>query len=244
MMAANPEVGEDFERSITPVADWAAASTGLPVVYDRAETPAGATVLIYPLDLELPTAPMATGARTRVAELSVRLLVSVVGASAFEAAATTSSLALDAAIDSQWRVEPGPPDLALWRALEQPPVPAFVLVVPVRRIVDQAPAPPVRHRLKVVPARMRTVTGRVVAPTGEPLPAARVALADGNRASATDDRGRFRLEVATVAGQPLRLIVSARGASAAVEIDDPPVENGGDLGDLTVPVHGTAPTTS
>jgi len=242
-MAADPEVGDDFERSITPVADWAETRTGLPVVYDRAETSAGATVLLYPLDLQLPAAPMATGARTRVAEVSVRLLVSVIGASAFDAAAATSALALEAAVDSEWRVEPGSPDLALWRALGQPPVPAFILVVPVRRILDHAPAPPVRHRLKVIPARMRAVTGRVVAPTGEPLPAARVALADGNATSTTDSRGRFRLEIAAVAGAPLRLRVSARGASAAVEMDDPPVDSGGDLGDLTVPVPGTAPTT-
>ena len=186
MMAANPEVGEDFERSITPVADWAAASTGLPVVYDRAETPAGATVLIYPLDLELPTAPMATGARTRVAELSVRLLVSVVGASAFEAAATTSGLALDAAIDSQWRVDARPARASRSGVRSSAPGPGLRPRRAGSTDRRPAPAPLVRDRLKVVPARMRTVIGRVVAPTGEPLAAARVALADGNRASATD----------------------------------------------------------
>lgn len=240
-MAADAEVGEDFERAITPVADWAARVTGLPVVHDRAEVDGDAAVVLQPLDLVLPAVPTGVLPRTRLAEVSLRLLVSVNGPTARAAAAATCALALDATVEAEWPVEPGPPDLALWQALGQPPAPAFVLVVPVRRVVPLAPTPLVRQPLQVVGARMRTVTGRVVAPSGEPVAGARVGLADGNGATLTDHRGRFRLEVAAATGDALPLVVVARGFSVDLRTE-PPADAGGALGDLVIPLPEPAPT--
>jgi hypothetical protein len=236
-MAPNPESGKDFARALDPVREWATAVTELPVIHDFDEEHAGdAAVLLRPLDLELAGSSGPDRRHISSAELLLDVLVTTVGLPVFEAAGLTTELALSAAADGEWWMGAPAPSVELWRALERPPVPAFVLRVPVRRLLERPTAPLVREPVRVIPAHQRIVFGRVVASDGRPLAAARVALADTGGSVESDHRGRFRLPVATVEGVPLTLSVSARGASITFPVDAPPVDAGGDLGDLTLPV--------
>ena len=243
-MAQNPELGDDFSRSVEPVREWAAAASGLPVVHDFEEKHEGdGAVVLRPVAFALKPLSGPVLRHISSAELTLDLLVATVGLSAFDAAGVTSGLALAASADSEWTMDASPPRLDLWRALDRPPVPAFTLRVPVRRLIERPPTPLVREPLHVTTAHQRVVVGRVVASDGRPLAAARVGLADaGSVATTTDHRGRFRLSVATVADEPLTLSVSARGTSITLAVDAPSVDAGGDLGDLTLPVPESSTT--
>ena len=79
-MAPNPESAEDFARAVDPVREWAPEVTELPVVHDFDEEHAGdGAVLLRPLELEL--APAAGPDRRYIssAELTLDLLVTTVG---------------------------------------------------------------------------------------------------------------------------------------------------------------------
>lgn len=238
-MAPNPEPVDDFSRAVRPVAEWAAAVSGLPVVHDWGEARSGqGAVLLRPLAIAV--APHTGPARSQVtsAELTLDLLVTVVELPVFEAAAATSALAL-ASGDGDWHMAAAGPDVRLWEALGRAPAPAFVLRVPVRRILERPAAPVVQEPIRLVPAHLRTVAGRVVSSDGRPVPAARIGLADGNSPAVhSDSRGRFRLRVATVTGAPLALTILARDTAVTLAVE--PVSESGDLGDLTVPVPNPA----
>lgn len=236
-MARNPELAEDFARAIEPVSAWATDVTKLPVVHDFDEEHTGdGAVLLRPLGLELAPAAGPVMRHISSAELTLDLLVTTVGLPVFEAAGMTSGLALSAAADGEWLMDAAAPSLELWRALERPPAPAFTLRIPVRRLLERPTAPLVREPIRTIPAHLRVVFGRVVASDGRPLAAARVSLAGTGGAVESDHGGRFRLPVATVEGTPLTLSVTARGTSITLAVDAPPVDVGGDLGDLTLPV--------
>ncbi len=174
------------------------------------------------------------------AELTATLLVGVVGLPVWEASGITAALALDAASDGEWTMDAAGPSTELWQALGHPPVPAFLLSVPVRHLREYPKAPLVREPLRITPAHLRTVAGRVVATDGQPLSGARVARADGNApAVVADHRGRFRLPVATDTETPLVLRVVTRGATFTKSVVVPAVDDRGDLGDITVPIAET-----
>ncbi|MCR2792316.1 hypothetical protein NQ156_04485 [Microbacterium sp. zg.Y625] len=234
-MAPNPEPVDDFFLALDPVRAWAGAVSGLPVVHDFDDAHAGdGAVVLRPLELEVAAAAGPVLRHISSAELTLGALVTTVGLPLFPAAGTTSALALAAAAEGEWRMDAAPPSLELWRALQRAPAPAFILRVPVRRLLERPTAPLVRQPVRLVPAHLRTVVGRIVATDGRPLGAAQVGLADTGGAVETDHGGRFRLPVATAEGAPLRLSVRARGASITLAVDAPPVDTGGDLGDLTV----------
>ncbi|GAA1957140.1 hypothetical protein [Microbacterium deminutum] len=236
-MPPNPEPSEDFARAVEPVVDWATSVTKLPVVHDFDEEHTGAgAILLRPLELEIAPAAGPVMRHISSAELTLDLLVTTVGLPVFDAAAMTSGLALSATADSDWMMDAAGPSLELWRALDRPPAPAFILRVPVRRIVERPTAPLVREPVRVIPAQQRVVVGRVVASNGRPLAEARVALADTGESTIADHGGRFRLPVATVTGIPLTLSVAAHGTSIMLSVDAPAVDAGGDLGDLTLPL--------
>ncbi|MGC5173150.1 carboxypeptidase-like regulatory domain-containing protein [Microbacterium sp. DT81.1] len=236
-MAPNPESGDDFARALDPVRQWARAVADLPVIHDFDDEHEGdGAVLLRPLELEAAPASGPDRRYISSAELSLGVLVTTVGLPVFEAAGITSGLALSARSDGEWPMDASGPSLGLWRALARPPAPAFILRVPVRRILDRPAAPLVREPLHTVPVHMRVVNGRVVASDGRPLAAARVAFTDSGAWVMSDHRGRFRLPVATVEGGPLVLSIRARGISVTATVDAPSADAGGNVGDLTLPV--------
>lgn len=240
-MPRNPETTDEFAQAMAPVQSWAGEVTGLPVIHDwLEELPEGGAVLLRPLSIALTSATGPVMHHISSAELIAELLVSVVGRPLWEASSLTAALALEASSDSDWVMDAEGPSTGLWQALGQPPVPAFLLLVPVRRLRERPQAPLVREPLRVIPAHLRSVAGRLVATNGQPLSGARVARADANApAAVTDHRGRFRLPVVTNTEEPLALNVVARGAAYTLSVAVPAVDEGGDLGDLAVPIPET-----
>ncbi|MFH8251388.1 carboxypeptidase-like regulatory domain-containing protein [Microbacterium sp. B2969] len=243
-MAHDPEPRDDLARAVEPVREWVAAASGLPVVHDFDEEHDGkGAVLLRPLEFELASATGPVLRHISSAELTLGLLVTTLGLPAFEAAGVTSALALAARTEGEWVMDAAAPSLELWQALQHPPAPAFILRVPVRRLIERPATPLVREPLRTTMVQPRIVVGRVVASDGTPLSAARVAVADvGSIAVSSDSRGRFRLPVSLAPDVPLALRISARGTSVTLALDAPSVDAGGDLGDLTVPVPESSST--
>ncbi|MCD1269534.1 hypothetical protein B5M43_011935 [Microbacterium sp. MEC084] len=146
-MSASEQLGADLVAALEPVERWAAEATGLPVVFDEGDAAAGGAVLLRPLSIALAPATGPVLRHISSAEVTLDVLVTVVGRNAYDSARAAVALALAAQTDVSWRLEPGPVDPGLWRALGRPPQPAFILQVPVRRLIERAAAPPVREPL-------------------------------------------------------------------------------------------------
>lgn len=234
------ESAGDFALAMKPVEVWVGRVTGLPVVHDWQDAPDDGAVLLRPLSIALAPATGPVMRHISSAQLTATLLVGVVGLPLWEASGVTAALALDAASGGDWVMDAGGPSIELWRALGHPPVPAFLLLVPVRRLHEHPQAPLIRGPLRIAPAHLRMVAGRIVAADGQPLSGARVARADGTApAVVADHRGRFRLPVATDGEAPLTLHVFARGAEFNQTVVVPAVDDGGDLGDIALPFPET-----
>ncbi|WP_194410445.1 carboxypeptidase-like regulatory domain-containing protein [Microbacterium cremeum] len=236
-MTRRDDVGQDYQLALAPVRAWAQDVTGLKVVDDWDAGDEGASaVVLRPLALAVAAASGPVLRQVSSAELLLDLLVTVIAPTASEAAAATSDLALAAQSENDWAIASDAPGLDLWRALGQPPVPAIVLRVPVRRVIERDPAPLVREPLRRTFVPLRMVTGRVVWPDGRPISAARVSLAEADGPPATTDhRGRFRMPLAT-ASDELTVSITARGASVQLRLAASALGAAGDLGDLRVPV--------
>lgn len=236
-MPPSPDPDAELSRALTPVADLATAVTGLPVVHDWGEEGDGGAVLLRPLALSMDPGSALAARQQSGTRLTLDLLVAAVGLPPFDAAATTTSLALALAEQNDWLMETERTDAAMWQALGQAPVPAVILRVPVRRIVERPLAPLVRQPLRIGQAHLRSVVGRVVWSDGTPVVAARVfPTGESRAATVTDRRGRFRLPVATVEQLPLRVTVVALGAPRTFEVEPGSGDASGDLGDLTVAI--------
>lgn len=234
-MPRSPETDAAFAGAVTPVAELAAAVTGLPVVHEWGEETESGAVLLRPLALSVQPGSEPALRQLSGTRLTLELLVATVGLTPFDAAATTTSLALALAEQSDWLLETGHTDAAMWRALGRAPVPAVVVRVPVRQVVERPLAPLVRQPLRIAHAHLQSVVGRVVWSDGTPVATARVfPEGEARAATVTDRHGRFRLPVATADSMPLRVTVMARGMPSTFAIRPGTGGAAGDVGDLTV----------
>jgi len=110
-----------------------------------------------------------------------------------------------------------PPDVALWQALRQPPVPALVFQVPASITHAVPPRPAVRGPLVLKQLELRPLAGILLGPGDQPVAAARVEVAGSQLSGYTDSRGRFAFPGVPVADR-VALRVVGRGRTFAVTV--------------------------
>ncbi|MFN8073819.1 MAG: hypothetical protein U0Q15_00195 [Kineosporiaceae bacterium] len=150
MPPATPESGGELAASLAELRAWAHAVTGLPAVHAVGEAGPAARVLLHPLGLAPRPSQALTPMAGRVvvsAELTASVLVTVVGGEPDAAACAAADLALDALAGGR-DLAPDGPAPHVWAGLGLPPAAAFVVEVPVRRLLPRAPAPLVRQPLR------------------------------------------------------------------------------------------------
>lgn len=110
-----------------------------------------------------------------------------------------------------------PPDVTLWQALGQPPVPALVFQVPASITHALPPRPAVRGPLVLKQLDLRPLAGILLGPGDQPVSAARVEVAGAQLSSYTDGHGRFTFPAIPVADR-VALRVVGRGRTFAVTV--------------------------
>lgn len=188
---------DDTDRAVL---GWAAEVSGIPNPSLSLPTPTseGPHVNLYLFDVEdLP--PMRGNGRVPL-QFTARYLVTVTAPDAEEAHRILGELVFAAMESPDYDITLGPIDAGYWQALNVPPLPAFLLKVPVRRERPTTPAPLVRQALRVDSAPLKVLEGVVTAPDGIPLPGVRVELTMNGSAgsiarTSTDTAGRFEMTV-------------------------------------------------
>lgn len=105
----------------------------------------------------------------------------------------------------------------LWQQLGARPGLGLFFEVPVQFSRPQTASPRVTAPPRLVPVRLREVSGRVLTPGGVPLSGMRVSAADGTSSAHTDTKGRFVLPGVN-AEQPARLTIEGRGLRLSADV--------------------------
>jgi hypothetical protein len=124
-------------------------------------------------------------------QLTLRYLVTTWADTPEDAHQLLAELAFAALGHAEFQVEMEPQPAALWTALAVPPVPAFVLRVPLRQERTEKPAKLVRQRLQISTTTMVQFHGVVLGPDDTPIPESRVDIPAMALSASADYRGRF-----------------------------------------------------
>jgi len=221
-----PVHGAECSAALAELHDWVTADegghlVGLAVAAAEAAPQDGeghAVVVLLPLRVAPSRGGGPSGRVVTSAEVTMRVLLTSRGGTTTERACLVTELALRLIAAGRWTLDADGPPPELWPSLGLTPRPGLLLELKVRRLLDRAPAPPVRHPIRLGSMPIRELTGRVIAPDGTPISAAVVAvLPDGPRAT-TDHRGRFALSVA-VPETGLQARVRARGLDLVLAME-------------------------
>jgi hypothetical protein len=178
--------------------------------------------------IELADMPPARGTRRPPLQVLLRYLVTVGGADASEMHGRLGDLLFAAMEHPDYEVELGSVAPSAWAALGTAMQPSFVLAVPVRKPVPEAPAKLVKGPLDVRGSIVSHLDGVVLGPGDVPVPDAFIEFPALGLAERSDTRGRFRFAAVPSGPGPYQLRVRAKAGEFPFSVDnadrDEPVE--------------------
>lgn len=125
-----------------------------------------------------------------------------------------------AAMDNkEFQVELEPIPMTVWAAFGVPPMPSFVLRVPLRQERSQPQATLVRESVKIQPSPIVGFHGVLLGPGDVPLSDCRVEMPDLRLTTGTDYKGRFSFPGVPSVGAK-QLVVKAKGFELPVRTEE------------------------
>ena len=149
----------------------------------------GRGVSLYLMDVL--HAPTHVTAKPSPLQLMLRYLVTAWAESAEDAHQLLADLAFSASAIPEFQVETDPLNPAVWAAFGIPPVPCFVMRVPLRQPRKDVPQKLVRQKLHISTTTLVHFHGVVLGPDDTPLPDSRVDIPAMALSASVDYRGRF-----------------------------------------------------
>jgi hypothetical protein len=190
--------------------DWVKATVGSIDV--SLSTPRAASsdrgVGLYLIDLD--KKPPARGGTPPPLQLWLRYLVTTWAQTPEDAHELLFSLAFAAMDQPEFEVDLEQRPAAVWQALDLPPMPSFIIQVPLLRLRVTEPVRHVRQPLQIQSAGVVTLEGTILAGS-TPVPSADVDLPALGAVTRTDARGRFRFRSVPSAPASTLVRVRARG---------------------------------
>jgi hypothetical protein len=168
--------------------------------------------------LDLLHAPRTSDSRRLPLQLALRYLVATFAADPLASHRMLGTLAFAAMEHPGFEVELEGVPVGVWGALGLPPVPAFLLRVPLVMERPEPQVPLVRQpvELRVMPAL--SLSGRVVGPDDIPLSNARVDLPMLQASTHTDARGHFCFGAVPARPETKELRVRVRNTERSVQV--------------------------
>ncbi len=202
----------EWVRTVDPSADVSLEPPGV-------ERP-GRGVGVYLLDIAPRPAPR--GADRPPLQLWLRYLVTVWAEDPADAHRLLLDLVFDALSRDDLEVDVEALPTATWAALQAVPQPSFFVRVPVRRERPEPITKPVLIPLRLEAGRLAVVAGVVRDTRDQPVSAAIVEIPGLDRATQTDNRGRFQLTAVPGPPAATQLRVRAKRGEVVVPIPGEP----------------------
>jgi len=168
--------------------------------------------------MELAASPPLRGPERPPLQIELHYLVTTWAEALEEAHRLLSEILFAALARGDLNVDLRPMAGEIWKAFGISPLPSFVLCAPVRQAQPLTPAPPVRLPLRIEPAILGSLSGRVILQDGTPLPGARVEIAELELHTRTDVHGRFRFPSIPSGHDGSPLVVTTKGRTIKAEL--------------------------
>ena len=189
------------------------------------DPPASATVSVVLLDVE-PTVPVARDPHQRATKvIRLRYLLCADAADAEDSLPLLDAV-LAAALETTALPGGHPMELdlrapapAVWLALGRRARPCITVRIDVVHVREPDVVPYVREPLRVVGTTIRSLTGRLLDPTGSPIAGAIVSLTATGVGDRTSSSGEFTFSTVPAGAGPVQLGVRAKGRHFTVEVD-------------------------
>jgi Pvc16 N-terminal domain len=165
--------------------------------------------------LELVQSPAPSTTRRPPLQLALRYLITSWSDTPEDAHQMLAALMFAAMENTDFQVELEPIPLSVWTAFDTPPLPSFILRVPMRQERPQPQTKLVREPLKIQMSPIVGFHGVLLGPGEVPLADCRVELPALNLSARTDYQGRFSFPGVPSAG-PKQLLVKAKGLELPV----------------------------
>jgi hypothetical protein len=201
-----------------PITEWAASvHPGLTcTLAPPAAKNAGRGVSVYLMDV-LHT-PAHVTAKPSPLQLTLRYLVTAWAETPEDAHQLLAELAFAALGNAEFQVEMEPLPAPIWTAFGVPPMPAFVMRVPLRQPRTEKPAKLVRQKLQLSTTTMVQFHGVVLGPDDTPIPHSLVDIPAMALSASADYRGRFLFSSVPAEGAKT-LRVRARGRELTIRTE-------------------------
>ena len=167
--------------------------------------------------MELLHTPSHITAKRAPLQLSLRYLVTSWSDTPEDAHQLLTDLAFAALANPEFQVELDAVPLAAWAAFGTPPLPSFIVRVPLRQARPEIPAKLVRQ-LQITSSPMVPLHGIVLGPEDTPVAEARVEISSLKLSASSDYKGRFRFPAVPAEGSKV-LRVRARGREISVRCE-------------------------
>lgn len=154
-------------------------------------------------------------------QLALRYLITTFAEDPQEAHALLGRLAFSAMGHAEWELELDAISPDYWEALHLPPLPSFVISVPVRQERGEAPIARVLQPLEIQVAPMASLHGVLLGPDDVPVPDASVMLLSPQLWTTTNQDGHFSFPAIPAEPGSRRLRVRAKGAEFDLEVEQP-----------------------
>jgi hypothetical protein len=208
-------MADPVDRQIT---DWAAAvHPGLTcaLAAPAAQNP-GRGVSLYLMDVL--HSPTHVTAKPSPLQLTLRYLVTAWAEAADDAHRLLADLAFSALANPEFQVEMDPVPAATWTAFGIPPIPSFVVRVPLRQPRKEVPHKLVRQKLQISATTLVQFHGLVLGPDDTPIPDSRVDMPAMALSASADYRGRFLFSAVPSSGAKT-LRVRAKGRELTIRCE-------------------------
>jgi len=167
-------------------------------------------------------------------QLALRYLITAFADDPHEAHSLLGQLAFSAMRRPEWELELDALSPDYWEALHLPPLPCFVLSVPLRQERAEAPVRRVLQPLEIQVAPVTSLHGILLGPGDIPLPNASVMLLSPQIWTMTDQEGHFAFPAIPAESGSRHLRVRAKGKEFELEVEQPAA------GEQPVTVHVNA----
>jgi len=179
---------------------------------------AGEGVGLYLLEV-IRTPPAGSAKRPAPMQLSLRYLVTTWSAKSENAHQLLVQLMFAAMQTRDFEVEPESLPMTVWTAFGVPPLPSFILRMPLRCDRPEVKAKVVRQPLKITGVPLVSFHGLLLGPGETPLASCRIEIPTLHLWANTDYKGRFCFPAVPGEGSK-QLLVKAKGRELAVTSEE------------------------
>jgi len=179
------------------------------------------SIYLYKLSNSLPTSP----ARETSFQITLSYLLTVQSDNQIDSHLTLGSLLLAAKEQSNFEVEFPPLPTDYWQSFGTPPLPYFIICLPLVKKIPNEKIPTIKQQPKVNLTSINNIRGIILGPNNHPISKAKVTMDHSKAFAYTDNSGSFSIATDLKSLNKFNCKIDAKGKKFSISIPMPKTLN-------------------